>query len=75
MINGMHITGSTKMLMYTTRLRKDKIDPGRFHRGDTGTMEKIKRGSLPKTNMYSIRMQLLTEVHMQVWHSPRLPVF
>ena len=38
-------------------------------------MEKIKRGSLPKTNMYSIQMQLLTEVQMQVWHSPRLPVF
>ena len=38
-------------------------------------MEKIKRGSLPNTNMYSTQMQLLTEVHMQVWHSPRLPVF
>ena len=30
----MCITGSTKMLKYTTRLREDKIDPGRFHRGD-----------------------------------------
>ena len=34
MINGMYITGSTKMLMYTSRLREDKIDPGRVHRGD-----------------------------------------
>ena len=34
MINGMYITGSTKMLMYASRLREDKIDPGRVHRGD-----------------------------------------
>ena len=34
MINGLYITGSTKMLMYTSRLREDNIDTGRFHRGD-----------------------------------------
>ena len=33
MINGIYITGRTKMLMYTSRLSNEKIDPGRLHRG------------------------------------------